>query len=165
MKRTIRTLVVLAWLQLLLSAPHKTTAATPEYRSELRDYNLSKSLTIKTDTVAELSYVAPPFNLNNKFPNGFEPLNCTWFVASKIHVPIRGNANEWAAAAQAINIPVTSTPSVGAVAQTSRGGWGHVAIVEDIQGDMVKLIEMNVVSLGVIDEHWYPTSDYLYIYF
>src|SRR5262249_552797 len=98
--------------------------------------------------------------------NTYEPGNCTFWVASNIKVPEDlGNANTWAVNASNEGYTVSDIPKIGAVAQTS-GGWrGNVAIVKDIKDGMVLLSEMNVEGLGVTDELWYPANNYNYIYF
>lgn len=166
MTRTTKTLAVLLWLNLICSWPHKTAASHPEFRSELRDYNLSKPLTIKTDTIPELLYKTPPFDLNGHNANWYDWGNCTFGVASWINIPNNlGNAQDWGVNAVTQAKPVSDVPQVGAVAFTTRGQFGHVGLVVGVEGNMVQLHEENVIGLGVVDTHWYPTSDYSYIYF
>jgi LysM repeat protein len=65
-------------------------------------------------------------------PNGYDYGYCTWYVASQIAVPNNwGNASSWAYYAALDGWTVSSTPTVGAIAQTpyAAGGQGHVAIV------------------------------------
>jgi len=71
---------------------------------------------------------------------------CTWYVASRIAVPSNwGNANTWAIYAARSGWTVSSTPVAGAIAQTSAGWAGHVAIVEAVSADgtMMKYSDMN----------------------
>jgi N-acetylmuramoyl-L-alanine amidase len=78
--------------------------------------------------------------------NGYEYGWCTWYVASKIAVPANwGNANTWARYAAASGWTVSSIPRPGAIAQTSAGSQGHVAIVEAVSADgtMMKYSDMN----------------------
>lgn len=104
----------------------------------------------------------PPVN----YPNTYDWGNCTWFVASRINVPDNlGNANMWAVNAAADGYTVSSIPRIGAVAQTSRGALGHVAIVTGISGGMVTVDQMNVLGLGVENSQTEPVSDFSYIYF
>lgn len=99
-------------------------------------------------------------------PDAYAWGNCTYFVASAVAVPQNlGNAADWAVNAAAQGYTVTATPKVGAVAQTTAGGLGHVALVEAVAGDQVLVKEMNVAGLDVIDQAWYPISYFSYIYF
>jgi surface antigen/LysM repeat protein len=79
--------------------------------------------------------------------NGYDYGYCTYYVASKIAVPSNwGNANTWDNYARATpGWTVLLTPAVGAVAQTDRGGLGHVAVVEAVSADgtMIKYSDMN----------------------
>ena len=78
--------------------------------------------------------------------NGYDYGNCTWYVATQIAVPANwGNAATWAAGARAAGWHVSSTPTVGAIAQTpyAAGGLGHVGIVVGVSGDSVTVRDMN----------------------
>ena len=80
--------------------------------------------------------------------NGYDYGYCTWYVASVIAVPTNwGNAATWAYYAAQSGWDVSSTPTVGAIAQTSHaaGGEGHVAIVDAISADgsEVEITDMN----------------------
>jgi surface antigen len=70
--------------------------------------------------------------------NGYDYGFCTWYVASQISVPNNwGNASSWAYYAALTGWTVSSTPIVGAIAQTpyAAGGEGHVAIVTAVSAD------------------------------
>lgn len=132
----------------------------------MRDYNLHKSLTIKTETIPELLYKTPPFNLNGHNYNTYDYGNCTAGVASWINIPNNlGNAADWGANAQSQGKIVTDIPQVGAVAFTTRGTYGHVGVVVAVQDNMVLLHEENVIGLAQVDEHWYSKDAYSYIIF
>jgi surface antigen len=75
-----------------------------------------------------------------------------------------GNANQWASGARAAGYRVDSTPEVGAVAQTSAGAFGHVAVVEAIQGSNVIVSEMNYDDAGHYRLGTYPISYFVYIH-
>jgi surface antigen len=80
--------------------------------------------------------------------NGYDYGYCTWFVASQISVPNNwGNASSWAYYAALSGWNVSSTPTVGAIAQTpyAAGGEGHVAIVTAVSpdGTQIKYEDMN----------------------
>lgn len=97
---------------------------------------------------------------------------CTWYAASVVDVPSNwGNANTWDDYARLSGWTVSSTPKVGAVAQTDRMSYfGHVAIVEDVSADgsKIKYSDMNGIAgwgrAGTTNE-WVPASKYEnYIY-
>ncbi len=80
--------------------------------------------------------------------------NCTWWAwymaNSKWNVdfPSRRNAMHWADDARMSGYPVSSTPAVDTIAvnttQTVDGiRYGHVAWVEEVSGDQVRVSEMN----------------------
>ncbi|HLZ15042.1 MAG TPA: LysM peptidoglycan-binding domain-containing protein [Candidatus Saccharimonadales bacterium] len=104
--------------------------------------------------------------------NGYDYGFCTWYVATQIPVPSNwGNASTWAYYAALSGWTVSSTPIVGAIAQTpyAAGGEGHVAIVDDVSADgtQIKIRDMNGIAgfarVGYSD--WISTSTYPhYIY-
>lgn len=79
--------------------------------------------------------------------NGYDFGWCTWYVASKIAVPSNwGNASSWAYYAAQDGWQVSSTPVVGAIAQTPYAyyGEGHVAIVQAVNPNgTIWVSEMN----------------------
>lgn len=97
--------------------------------------------------------------------NGYDVGECTWYVATQITVPANwGNADTWAAGARAAGWHVSSVPSVGAIAQTPAGGFGHVGIVVAINGDQVEIRDMNNYGdgggYGRVGEGWLPISSF-----
>jgi surface antigen len=97
--------------------------------------------------------------------NGYDPGFCTWYVATQISVPANwGNASSWAYYATQSGWTVSSTPTVGAIAQTpyAAGGEGHVAIVDAVNGDMIQFRDMNgIAGFGVVGySGWVPASTY-----
>lgn len=100
--------------------------------------------------------------------NGYDYGNCTWYVANNIAVPSNwGNASSWAYYARLSGWSVGSAPSVGAIAQTpyAAGGYGHVAIVEAVNGDMIQFSDMNNYGDGggygrVGHSGWVPASTF-----
>jgi LysM repeat protein len=98
--------------------------------------------------------------------NGYDYGNCTWYVATQISVPGNwGNAATWAAGARAAGWHVSSTPTVGAIAQTpyAAGGLGHVAIVDAVSDDGTQIFirDMNGINgFGRVGTAWRPTSSY-----
>jgi surface antigen len=78
--------------------------------------------------------------------NGYDYGYCTWYAASKVGVPGNwGNANTWDNLAPLSGWAVSSAPKVGAVAQSDRGYFGHVAVVEAVSADgsQIKYSDMN----------------------
>jgi surface antigen len=94
--------------------------------------------------------------------NGYDYGYCTWYVATQIAIPSNwGNANTWAYYAALSGWTVSSTPRVGAIAQTSRGYEGHVAMVQDVSpdGSQVLIRDMNgIAGWGRVGVAWEPTS-------
>lgn len=106
--------------------------------------------------------------------NGYDYGYCTWYVASLISVPNNwGNASSWAYYAALDGWTVSSTPTVGAIAQTAyaAGGQGHVAIVVGVSADgsEVNIDDMNNYGDGggwgkvggaVLGRGWVATSTF-----
>jgi len=57
-------------------------------------------------------------------------------------------------------------PAVAAVAWTSAGFYGHVALVEQVSanGSMVYVSEMNYRGVGVKSTRWVSSKQFKYIY-
>jgi N-acetylmuramoyl-L-alanine amidase len=79
--------------------------------------------------------------------NGYARGYCTFYAADRSGAPNNwGNANTWAYYAALSGWTVSSTPRVGAIAQTSGMSYlGHVAIVEEVSADgtEMKYSDMN----------------------
>ena len=82
--------------------------------------------------------------------NGYAYGFCTYYAAARSGAPGNwGNANTWAYYAALSGWTVSSTPQVGAIAQTSGMSYlGHVAIVEAVSADgsQIKYSDMNGIS-------------------
>lgn len=98
-------------------------------------------------------------SVGNRYAYG----NCTWYAYERrvqLGLPVGsfwGNASTWAAAAAQNGYRVDNTPSVGAIAQWNAyadpgsgiGYYGHVAIVESVNGDgTITISEMNNGAYG-----------------
>lgn len=102
--------------------------------------------------------------------NGYDYGYCTYYAAARSGAPSNwGNANTWAYYAALSGWTVSSTPRVGAIAQTSAGYLGHVAIVEAVSpdGTQIKYSDMNGIAgwgrVGYSD--WVPATHFQhYIY-
>lgn len=97
--------------------------------------------------------------------NGYDFGYCTWYVATQISVPGNwGNADAWAHYAAMSGWNVSLTPTVGAIAQTSAGYEGHVAVVEAVSADgtMIEYRDMNNYGDGggwdKVGQAWAPAS-------
>jgi surface antigen len=75
----------------------------------------------------------------HRFPYGY----CTWYVASKKHIPWSGNAGTWLYKAKASGYATGKAPRVGSIMVSSESWWGHVAIVEKVSGGVITISEMN----------------------
>lgn len=82
----------------------------------------------------------------NGYPWGW----CTYYAASRRNVPSSwGNAGDWLWSAQSAGYSTGSEPYPGAIMVTGESWWGHVAIVESVNGDSVTVSEMNYNGWGV----------------
>jgi len=103
------------------------------------------------------------YTAGNTYSYGY----CTAFVKDSLGWVRNGwgNAADWAWHARAQGFTVSSTPRVGAVAQTSAGWAGHVAVVIGIGDGTVRIREMNGPGgWNVITERVTSVSDWVYIY-
>jgi surface antigen len=99
------------------------------------------------------------------YANSFAPANCTWGAASmKGDITWSGNANEWDDAARAQGKTVSDVPIVGAVAETDRGYYGHVAVVTNIDASGVWITEMNYDGNGGVRTRLAGPGEFVYIY-
>lgn len=80
----------------------------------------------------------------HRFPYGY----CTWYVAQRRYVPWGGNASAWLSNAKASGKATGSTPRPGAIVVTRESRWGHVALVEKVNGSSFTISEMNYAGFG-----------------
>jgi len=91
-------------------------------------------------------YVPAASRTGHRFPWGY----CTWYVATRRHIPWSGHAKSWLVNARSYGYRVDNTPSVGAVMVTTEDSrYGHVAYVEAIHGSIITISEMNYVGFGI----------------
>jgi surface antigen len=89
------------------------------------------------------------------FPKGY----CTWYVASKVHVPWGGNAKNWLANAKAMGYTITSHAIPGSiVVTTDNTRYGHVALVESVSEKGFTVSEMNYEKFGKVNTRFISHS-------
>jgi surface antigen len=91
---------------------------------------------------------------------------CTWYVKNQLSwVPNGwGNANQWATNARSQGYTVSNTPIVGAVAQTTSGSLGHVAVVIAVGDGTVTVSEMNFTGWNRVSTRTVTVNSFVYIY-
>lgn len=90
----------------------------------------------------------------HSFPWGW----CTWYVASRRHVPWGGNAGTWLYHAKAYGANIGRVPKVGAIMVSGESRYGHVGVVESVGGGSFTISEMNYKGFGVVDKRTIPTG-------
>lgn len=81
----------------------------------------------------------------HRFPYGY----CTWYVSQKKYVPWSGNAGTWLYKAKAMGYSTGKTPKAGSIIVTTEDRrYGHVALVEKVNGSTITVSEMNYVGWG-----------------
>ncbi len=134
-------------------------------------YNYSWSSGSMSGSILRRSYGFPGPTAGNRYASG----NCTWYSferRAQLGRPIGGmwgNAKSWRVSAIANGYTVNNTPAPGAVIQTSAGGggYGHVGIVEYIEGDNMVISDMNYAGYNVVTWRIIPLSmagSYSYIH-
>ncbi|MFZ2970008.1 MAG: CHAP domain-containing protein [Minisyncoccia bacterium] len=90
-----------------------------------------------------------PTNLNPQGGHRFPYGQCTWYVASKLLVPWGGDAKMWLTNSKAYGYKSGKSPVVGSIMVTTENRrYGHVAVVEAVNGDNITISEMNYVGWG-----------------
>ncbi|MFO7807539.1 MAG: LysM peptidoglycan-binding domain-containing protein [Candidatus Moraniibacteriota bacterium] len=84
----------------------------------------------------------------HRFPYG----QCTWYVAQHKYVPWGGNAGTWLYNAKAYGVATGKTPKVGSIIVTSESWYGHVGVVEAVNGNSVTISEMNYKGFGITNK-------------
>ena len=93
-------------------------------------------------------------SVGNRYAAG----NCTWYAYERrlqLGRPIGsfwGNANTWDDSARAAGFVVNNVPAPGAIIQNDwgGGGYGHVGIVERVDGQNIYVSDMNYAGYNVI---------------
>jgi len=109
---------------------------------------------------------APQDSINTPWGYSRECVSWAGWRRQQLGRPVYGwgNANQWDDGARAAGFRVDSTPEVGAVAQTDAGFYGHVAVVEAVNGGSVTVSEMNYDNDGHFRMAIYSTSYFHYIH-
>jgi len=90
----------------------------------------------------------------HSFPWGW----CTWYVASRRHVPWGGNAGTWLYHAKAYGANIGKVPRPGAIMVSGESVYGHVAIVESVSGGSFTISEMNYKGFGKVNRRTISTG-------
>ena len=130
----------------------------PVYNSS----SVSNSYGSMSGSILDRSYGFAGPTFGNRYAAG----NCTWYAyerRAQIGRPIGGlwgNAYSWAMSARSAGYVVNNTPAVGAVIQSSSGGggYGHVGVVERIEGENIVVSDMNYAGYNVVTWRVIPIS-------
>lgn len=103
--------------------------------------------------------------------NSYYAGQCTWYVKNQLPWVgnFWGNAAEWANNATYAGRVVDTNPAVGTVAVMMPGvayasSYGHVAVVTDVNGDMITISEMNAKGEFVVSSRTIPAAGVLFIH-
>jgi surface antigen len=120
--------------------------------AEINGLKVGEQIIIPNGQVQTATFASPSLDTPSSWGgptygyNGYDFGYCTWYVATQVAVPSNwGNASSWAYYASLSGWNVSTTPAVGAIAQTAlaAGGEGHVAVVEGVNGDSIEIRDMN----------------------
>lgn len=109
-----------------------------------------------------MNYGYARMSAGNRYAAG----NCTWYVYERrasMGRPIGsfwGNAYSWASSARMAGFAVDQNPQPGDIFQTSfgGGGYGHVGIVERVDGENIYVSDMNYAGYNVVTHRTIPRS-------
>ena len=102
-------------------------------------------------------------SVGNRYAAG----NCTWYAYERrmqLGRPIGsfwGHAKAWSDSARAAGFVVNNTPAPGAIIQNVWGGfgYGHVGIVERVDGQNIYIMEMNYRGYNIISPRTIPLAE------
>ena len=118
---------------------------------------VTPTITTKTPTIASSGVSGA--SVGGRITAGWASGQCTEYVAKRVPVYWRGNANQWITNARAVGIPTGIEPRVGSIVQTRESGWGHVAVVEKIEGNRMLISEQNYKGLYIVSQRWITIGD------
>lgn len=92
----------------------------------------------------------------NSYPYGY----CTYYAAARRGVPGNwGNAGQWLGNAARSGYATGDLPAPGAIMVSSESWWGHVGIVESVNGNSFTISEMNYMGWGVTNTRTLNVND------
>lgn len=102
-------------------------------------------------------------SVGNRYAAG----NCTWYAYERrmqLGRPIGsfwGHAKAWSDSARAAGFVVNDVPAPGAIIQNTWGGfgYGHVGIVERVDGQNIYIMEMNYKGYNIISPRIVPLAE------
>ncbi|UXR78176.1 MULTISPECIES: CHAP domain-containing protein [unclassified Staphylococcus] len=127
------------------------------------DYNYTTTTTNTTTTTTTSAPAATGLTYGkggqgNLYTSG----QCTYYAYERSGGRVGslwGNANNWASAARSAGYTVNNTPAAGAIMQTTAGGYGHVAYVENVGANgSVTVSEMNYTGVGQVSSRTLSAS-------
>lgn len=128
-------------------------AAPTTLASNTASSTRSSSTTTSSNTSAQTSAAPATVTTGTKVGNRFDWGWCTWYVAERRgDVNWRGNAGTWLSGARGAGRATGSVPAVGSIMVTNESPWGHVAVVEAVNGDTITVSEMNYKGFGVVSK-------------
>lgn len=96
---------------------------------------------------------------------GYAYGQCTAYVSKRRPIPQNwGNARDWLTRAKVAGFTTGPNARPGAIAQTTKGRYGHVAYVEKVENGQVYVSEMNYVGWNRLTFRWAPETEFSYIY-
>lgn len=131
------------------SKPRYTDSQATTYASTTGTAQNTVS-TQASETLSKKRYKYPA----HRFPYGW----CTWYVASRKHVPWGGNAGTWLYHAKAYGAKTGKSPKVGSIVVTRESRYGHVAVVEKVKGGSITVSEMNYRGWGKVSQRTLSAS-------
>ena len=102
-------------------------------------------------------------SVGNRYAAG----NCTWYAYERrlqLGRPIGsfwGHAKAWSTSARAAGLVVNNVPAPGAIIQNTWGGfgYGHVGIVERVDGQNIYVSDMNYKGYNIISSRIVPLAE------
>lgn len=152
------------WLSIQASMQSGTRVAEVEYISNPVHTTTTPAPAIATAS-APPSITLLPYIVPRRPWNGYSWGHCTYYAANRRYIAANwGHARTWYKRAQIAGYETGAMPRIGAIAWTTEGRYGHVAIVEQTSGAQVLVSEMNYTGLNRISSRWVHYSTFKYIY-
>lgn len=142
-------MVVLFWPQLA----HEAENPPPSYPW---DYGTLKAPVMVQTEISEKEPVEPPPEL--KTVKGYGNGTCVPYARARSGIKLYGWAGTFLDIASDSGYTVTEVPMVGCIVVTSESA-GHVAVVEEITDEGIRVSEQNYKGLYVVSERIIPFED------